>query len=1384
MSTLASPHRPPRERWLAPVALCIVMCAGGIWAAGAAASPGDLTQKPGLAACVSDTGAGPCADGTALAYAANVAVSPDGRSAYVVSQVSNAVAVFDRAADGSLTQKPGTAGCVSDTGAGPCADGTALNLASGVAVSPDGQNVYVASYTSGAVAVFDRATDGTLTQKAGTDACVSDDGTGPCIDGTALAGAFDVTVSPDGANVYVASAVSGAVAILARAPGGTLTQSLGACISDTGAGPCFDGRALAGASAVTVSPDGVSVYVASSDADAVAVFDRAAGGGLTQKLGTAGCVSDTGAGPCADGTALDLPSSVAVAPGGGSVYVASPNSSAVAVFDRVADGSLTQKPGTSACISDTGAGPCADGTGLDHAAAVSVSPDGQSAYVASAEGDAVSVFVRAADGTLTQRPGTAGCISETGAGPCADGTALDFARAVAVSPDGRSVYADSANSGAVAVFDREQPGSPQPPPVPPPAGSGSGTPPPVPAASVSPARTLPGGIRVDASKTTVTPGATVVKYDYDLDRDGRYETSCGRAPVLEQILTAKLLKPVPGGGVRSLILRVTDSLGGIAAAQVPYVAPKQSPSTTRVLGKLRGVYVCFQPPATPAVNQPDHPGCAKTFGFRIAVINSQGGPTDCFTFEQFLTLKGKVLNRKVLKVAQLTLAGASGPIVIPPGFAGGIRMRATIKGPITVNGMLLPLSRDRASSFDTRDFKLTLGSRQTVQLAGYRLGPVDLNRTVPPGGRLDLGQVGLASGPKIAGLAIGRFATLALVDHRTEAALDVKLPAIFNFGPGQPATAHLQTSVSDLDPTLRVDNARIVVPSAYLGPLQVENLDLGYVRDARGEHLDGSVDLRLAAVPGVIQARQLPDLPDGGLHLLNGAFDRGGARLNFPNPADRPQIFTGVFLRSIAISIGMNPVRITGIAGIAMADLVDIDGALMAVFATPDAPYVVPAVDGALHGISGKRFATTSFAVGGDVLVNLGPLGRTRLGAGYLLYQLPGYTEVGGRIDYDGGVITAHGEILGWVSTTPARFNFEGTLDVCYVGVLCPHAEGVVSSTGIGICGSATVKLPIINERVGVAATLGYRWGDTLPGIALFSCDIGPYRAVNPTQLSPLALAASAADVPIGGGLPSAMIRVTGATNAPLVAVQAPNGTQVSGLADEPVSGTQDVIIVRDPANKVTFVGLRAPQEGSWRITSLDGTIPFDTVEVANGLAVPSVEAAVTPSGETGRLSYRIDNLGGQTVTFVERGPGGVRVLGSTTQSAGTIKAPVQSQVPGVRQIEALIQSGGVVTRTAEVASYRVPQPRPLPRPGHVQVRASGDHLVVRWDRVPGAQRYAVLITLKNGFRILRTTVRPRAIVVDAGLVQGGRVSVTAIAASGPGRSLVAKLAASRPRKR
>lgn len=113
-----------------------LFCAWSSLAAPAAsAAVGDLTQKPGGAGCFSPFIAG-CTTAATLARASGIALSPGGTQVYVAAAGDpGAVAIFDRDAAGALTQKPGTAGCVSEGGAGGCSPSTSMDGPTGVTVT-------------------------------------------------------------------------------------------------------------------------------------------------------------------------------------------------------------------------------------------------------------------------------------------------------------------------------------------------------------------------------------------------------------------------------------------------------------------------------------------------------------------------------------------------------------------------------------------------------------------------------------------------------------------------------------------------------------------------------------------------------------------------------------------------------------------------------------------------------------------------------------------------------------------------------------------------------------------------------------------------------------------------------------------------------------------------------------------------------------------------------------------------------------------------------------------------------------------------------------------------------------------------------------------------
>lgn len=238
---------------------------------------GALTQLAGSAGCVAEATAG-CTPGIALKSVEGLAISGDGASVYAATALSNAVVTLSRdAATGALAQAGDGSGCIVEGALTGCTVGRQLSGANAVAVSPDGDGVYATSLLGNGVTSFARnASSGVLTQKEGTGGCLIHLRSAGCSFGRALVAPEGLALSSDGRNVYVAAFETGAIAVLNRGSAGSVAQKPGAagCLAPRSVPGCTPARALRGVSSVALSPDGRNLYSTSFESDAVGVFRR------------------------------------------------------------------------------------------------------------------------------------------------------------------------------------------------------------------------------------------------------------------------------------------------------------------------------------------------------------------------------------------------------------------------------------------------------------------------------------------------------------------------------------------------------------------------------------------------------------------------------------------------------------------------------------------------------------------------------------------------------------------------------------------------------------------------------------------------------------------------------------------------------------------------------------------------------------------------------------------------------------------------------------------------------------------------------------------------------------------------------------------------------
>ena len=530
-------------------------------------------------------------------------------------------------------------------------------------------------------------------------------------------------------------------------------------------------------------------------------------------------------------------------------------------------------------------------------------------------------------------------------------------------------------------------------------------------------------------------------------------------------------------------------------------------------------------------------------------------------------------------------------------------------------------------------------------------------------------------------------------------------------------------------------------PDIYIGGLMIQNVKITYVPEQPG-CTDGQWqiggDLELGDYG--LDAEQ----PTYGVNVCgNGQGLGGGAALTGMVPIIPPDILE---LTELGGSFKAYPVKLTGSAQLAIASgLITIPGCFMAVFPDSAQPYNYSPAD--LSGVGCSPPAhllasgpITSFAAGvaGSAQLNVPVIGHITLGSGYGFYISPSYFEFGGSFEVSVTVADIHGDVSGALDLSTHQYNLEGDLNACIdwpspIPSSCLTLQGILSSAGVGACGSVNV--------FGVSFGVYYydQWGGG-SDIGVGSCDLGPVTVVvKPSELSADAKAgAGPTTIDVPSGTPVTSITVTGRRHAPLVQVSGPGGVSATSTSTSQVAGSSSVAIIPLASADETLVVLRNPAAGSWTIGPAPGSAPIAGISYRNGLAAPKVTASVTAGQDRHyALHYAILERAGQRVTFAERSAHMFHVIGTAANRAGTLTFTPAISRDRRREIVAMVALSKLPDHNLVVAHYKAPPDPQAGKPTKLTLTHSKRGLRIKWDGNANSVSYVVAVTLSDGRHLL-----------------------------------------------
>jgi hypothetical protein len=596
--------------------------------------------------------------------------------------------------------------------------------------------------------------------------------------------------------------------------------------------------------------------------------------------------------------------------------------------------------------------------------------------------------------------------------------------------------------------------------------------------------------------------------------------------------------------------------------------------------------------------------------------------------------------------------------------------------PVRINGVDLVPVGGAEIAIDLRRKLVTTRGEVEIKLGWVRLARRQLRVDVarPSSFKVKAGKEAPAD---IAGLPLKGSAELRFEGGRTIATASVELPSVVKSKGKHRRDTHSPT----VEIGLQADNVAGLRPETIgakwpwlrlPGGFELTDVELKYTGTpdaATGQvqhSFEGGGTLWLRGVnPKGIEAKV--KIASGGVFEVTAAVEN----LN-------KQLWRVVYLQKLGFTFGVNPLKLGAAVGITAGPQIKvptrppfrisrIDGDLTWTNDDPDTWKITGTGDFALAAFEGELTVTTT--------------GKADL-KGDVVYATPFAEKYGIRGHVEGWLEGGDPEPAGGGgggSWGDGAALLQGRVHMSMPGFDAGNAEAVLSSEGVAAC----------RRGVGPDFGFGYTWAGGLEVMAK-SCGLGPWTPARPNARAAQVGGAVSVRVPEGRRLIALRVDGAGAAGAPLVTVTGPGGLRVD-TPPTPDAGlsTPKAVVVKDSARNTTYVAIDRPARGAYTVTPAAGSPPIAAIQSAHALPSVRVRARVRSRGKRRALRYRIANLAGARVHFVEQGGDARRVIATTRKRRGSVRfrsAPGSSRR---RWIVAIVVRDGLVQATRVVARYR-----------------------------------------------------------------------------------------------